>query len=263
MNKFLLAFLTLNILFYWDLLIKLRYIFNRKDIERWLDTLFHRICNLLFKLTSFLVNVHIHFERADGIELPNTFMLIANHQSIQDIPLLIWAFPDHDLRFCAKDSLFRGIPTVSIMLRLQKHGKINRHGGSAETMKTIERVALKSRDGYCPVIFPEGTRSKDGKIGTFHHGAVRKILNENSIPVVTVAIEGGWRVGDTAGLIRNMSNFDYHVKILEIFDEPKSKNEIQNLIEKASSDIKKQVYCWQKDDLDHPKIEKGHHIKPY
>ncbi len=263
MKKIVLALLTFSVFLYWDLLIRIKYIFSRKSIEPWVDRQFHRICNLLFSFTAMYTNVHIHFERPMELELPETFMLIANHQSIQDIPLLIWSFPDHDLRFSAKDSLFSWVPMVSIMLRIQQHGRINRRGSAAETMKTLERVAQKAGQGYCPVVFPEGTRSRDGHIGTFHLGAVRKMLSVNPLPVVTAAIEGGWRVGNIEGLVRNMSDFNYHVKLLEKFDAPTSKQEIQKIVEQAAESIKEQVYSWQKTDRENPKIEKGRHIKPY
>lgn len=263
MSKIILAILTLSVFVFWDFIIRIYYIFSRNSIEKWVDRLFHHICDLLFSFTAFFVNVHIHFEKPDELELPKTFMLVANHQSIQDIPLLIWSLPKHDLRFSAKDSLFRNVPMVSLMLRLQKHGKIDRHGNAADTMKTLERVALKSKDGYCPVIFPEGTRSRDGKLGEFHNGAVRKMLSANSIPVVTAAIEGGWRVGDVKGLVKNMSNFNYHVKILAVHDAPSSKKEIQEIISSAHEKIEEQVTIWQEEDRKSPKTSKGCHIKPY
>lgn len=262
MRKIILALLTLSVFIYWDLLIRLRCLFSRDSIEPWVDRQFHRICKLLFSFTAFFVNVHIHFEQPDNLVLPKTFMLICNHQSIQDIPLLIWSFPQHDLRFSAKESLFRWIPMVSIMLRIQKHGKINRKGSPAETMKTLERVALKSKQGYCPVVFPEGTRSKDGRVGTFHHGAVRKMLSANSIPVVSAAIEGGWRVGNVEGLVKNMADFNYHVKILKKFEAPETKKDIQAIINKAHSDITKQVELWQEKDRKNPKNTKGFHVRP-
>ena len=263
MNKIILGLLALNVLVFWDFLIRIRYIFSRKSIEKWLDRQFHRICDLLFTLTGFFVNVHIKFERPKDLELPETFMLIANHQSMQDIPLLIWSFPKHDLRFCAKDSLFRGVPTVSQMLRIQKHGRIDRHGNAAETMKTLQRVALKSKNGYCPVVFPEGTRSKDGNLGTFHHGAVRKMLSSNTLPIVILAIEGGWIVGDIKGLVKNMADFDYRVKVLDVYDAPASKKEIQDILDKSHEDIENQLKIWRTDNADSPKTSKGRHIKPY
>lgn len=263
MKKLILAIISLSVFIFWDIRIRLKYIFSRKNIEPWVDVLFHKISKLLFSFTSFFVNVHIHFVRPDEIQLPDTFMIIANHQSIQDIPLLIWSFPNHDLRFTAKSSLFKWIPMVSIMLRIQKHGKVNRKGGAAETMKTIERVARKAEDGYCPVIFPEGTRSKDGEIKTFHQGAVRKVLSVAPVPVVSVAIEGGWRVGDVKNLVKNMENFTYRVKILNVYDAPDSKQGIQNIIENSAEEIKKQITIWRSGDLNNQEIKKGRHVRPY
>ena len=262
MKKILLALITLFTFLFWDVVVRIRHLFNRRNIEPWIDLLFHRICNLLFSFTSALVNVHIHFEQNKEINLPKTFLIIANHQSIQDIPLLIWSFPKHDLRFSAKDSLFRGIPTVSLMLRLGGHGRIDRKGNISETMKTLTRVAEKSRNGYCPVIFPEGTRSKDGNLGVFHHGAVRKMLSTNSIPVISVAIEGGWRVGDVKGLLNNMSDFDFHVKVLHVYDAPASKNDVQKIIEDSQKRIAGQLEIWREEDRLNPKTKKGCHIRP-
>ncbi|MBI9109064.1 MAG: 1-acyl-sn-glycerol-3-phosphate acyltransferase [Spirochaetales bacterium] len=263
MNTIFLALLTLTIFVFWDILIRIKYIFSRKSIEKWVDIQFHRICNLLFSFTAFLVNVHIHFERPKELALPETFLLVANHQSIQDIPLLIWSFPNHELRFCAKDSLFRRVPMVSIMLRIQQHGRIDRHGNAADTLKTLERVALKSKNGYCPVVFPEGTRSRDGNLGPFHLGAVRKMLSTNTLPVVTAAIEGGWRVGDVKGLIENMKDFNYQVKILRVHEAPETKKEIRDILDKAYEDIEKQLSAWREEERKVPKTSKGHHYKPY
>lgn len=263
MNKIILSVLTLTIFIYWDFLIRIRYIISRSSIEKWVDSLFYRICSLLFNFTALLVNVHIHFEKTEDLKLPETFILISNHQSIQDIPLLIWSFPKHNLRFSAKGSLFKYIPMVSIMLRIQQHGKIDRRGNALDTLKTLERVGLKSKHGYCPIIFPEGTRAKDGNLRTFHSGAVKKMINVNSIPVVTVAIEGGWRVGDVKGLIKNMSDFNYHIKILDTYDAPKSKKEVQEIINSSHENIKKQVEIWREQDSKSPKTSKGCHRKPY
>ena len=67
-------------------------------------------------------------------KLPEQFIVIANHQSLLDIPVFMNFFSDKDVRFVAKDNLSRHIPLVSEMLRNQEHCMVPRKAKPMEAM---------------------------------------------------------------------------------------------------------------------------------
>jgi len=74
---------------------------------------FKRAAHQIFNLMGAYCRVRLEFENASGRELPERFLLVCNHQSLVDIPVLIDLFPRRMLRFVAKRELGRGFPFVS------------------------------------------------------------------------------------------------------------------------------------------------------
>ncbi len=178
--------------------------------------------------------------------LPDQFMIISNHQSLVDIPLYMNFLRDKDLRFVAKDELARHIPLVSEMLRSQEHCMIPRHGSPSVAMKTIsdfgKRVIQRNQ---IPVIFPEGTRSRDGNVGKFYSAGFRMLLESTHLPVVVCALDGGYQIGNLKKIAKNLSNGSYRVKILGIFPPPNDKVEQAELLDKAREMIQAQLVEWR------------------
>ncbi|WP_411822119.1 lysophospholipid acyltransferase family protein [Leptospira sp. 'Mane'] len=113
-----------------------------------------------------------------GIEkLPKNVPLVfvANHQSLYDIPPLIWFLRDWHPKFISKKELGKGIPSVSYNLR---------HGGSAlidrkdakQSLGEIKKCGeFINKNNYSVVIFPEGTRSKTGLPKTFSESGLKML----------------------------------------------------------------------------------------
>jgi 1-acyl-sn-glycerol-3-phosphate acyltransferase len=116
---------------------------------------------------------------ADG-----TYVFAANHQSIYDIPILFWAIP-RQLRIIAKASLGR-IPFLGWHLRLAGHLLVDRDKPGAGILKRMQRLVAEHAS---LIIFPEGTRSADGRIGRFK-GGVFLLAIENGLPIVPVTVDG-------------------------------------------------------------------------
>lgn len=126
----------------------------------------HRIS--VYVLNWFLVrNTHLLGTRYSFIgreKLPQNvpFIIVANHQSLYDIPAIIWFMRDWHPKFISKKELGKGIPSVSYNLK---------HGGSALIDRKDPKQALSeikkcgefiNKNNYSVTIFPEGTRSKTG-----------------------------------------------------------------------------------------------------
>jgi 1-acyl-sn-glycerol-3-phosphate acyltransferase len=183
--------------------------------------------------------VRLEFENLSGQELPERFLLVANHQSLMDIPVCIALFPKNRVRFVAKRELGNGIPFVSLILRSQGHALVQRKGKASQAMRALLRFARRcEREGTCPVIFPEGTRSLDGALGPFHTAGVRKILAETPLPLVVAVLDGGWRIARIKDLFLNLRGARFRVRVVSVTPLLSAKKEVLDALDRAYEDIR-------------------------
>jgi 1-acyl-sn-glycerol-3-phosphate acyltransferase len=155
-----------------------------------------------------------------------------------DIPICIELFPDNRLRFVAKKELGVGIPFVSLILRSQGHALVKRKGDAAHAMRSILRFSRRCKqEKTCPVIFPEGTRTRDGEVGAFHSAGIRKILDETPLPLVVAVLDGGWKVAKIKAVINNLQGARFRVRVLSVTPTLRTKKEVLAALEKAHDDI--------------------------
>lgn len=117
-------------------------------------------------------------------------ILVANHQGIADI-LLLLAYLPISFRFIIKKELFR-IPFFGWYLKKCRYIPINRLWGRA-AHQTLEDMVQVIKDGASILIFPEGTRSRDGTLGAFKRG-VADLYFKTGAPVLPIAISGSFGV---------------------------------------------------------------------
>ena len=178
--------------------------------------------------------------------LPEQFIIISNHQSLLDIPAYMNFFRDKELRFIAKDNLARHIPLVSEMLRSQEHCLIPRRASPVTAMKTIEDFAKRVLDrGQIPVLFPEGSRTRNGNVGKFYSAGFRKLAEATALPVVVCALDGVWEIGRLRTIMTNLKNGSYKVTIVKIYDAPKTKEAQNAILEEAPRLIQAQLDEWR------------------
>lgn len=212
-----------------------------------------RVIQIMFSLLRRLAGFRFQYETARVKELPSRFLVVANHQSLLDIPVVMDFFGScRKIRFVAKRELGRFIPLVSSVLQIQGHALISREGDVHQAMNSLSRFArFCSRRRLCPVIFPEGTRSKTGKVGTFHSAGVRRILAEGgNLPVVALAIDGGYKVRGLWGMLKNLYRGKYRVRIVGVYDTPNDKKDILGLVSRAREEISEVVEGWHRGGLD-------------
>ena len=202
------------------------------------ERLFKRAAHQVFILMGKYSKVTLELENPSGLELPERFLLLTNHQSLMDIPVFIEVLPGRMLRFVAKRELGTGIPFVSTILRRQGHALIKRDGDATQSMRTILRFARRCEaEGGCPVVFPEGTRSRDGFVGSFHTAGVRKVLAETPLPIVVAVIDGGWRIARVKALFKNLRGVKFRVRIVAVTGTLGAKREVLDAIASARERI--------------------------
>ncbi|MGL5544555.1 MAG: lysophospholipid acyltransferase family protein [Cetobacterium sp.] len=119
-------------------------------------------------------------KREDGI------VVVANHQSNLDIPVLVAAL-DLPLGFVAKKEM-ENWPFYSMWMKMSKCIFLDR-SNPREGIKSIKKAVHIVKEGYPTVIFPEGERTLTGEIGTFKKGSF-KLATETEGIILPVTIDG-------------------------------------------------------------------------
>lgn len=179
-------------------------------------------------------------------KLPEQFIAISNHQSLLDIPCFMRVFPNKTLRFVAKDALGNNVPLVSKMLKAQEHCVIPRKARPMDAMNYLSAFGSRVKErNQIPVIFPEGTRTRDGEVGKFYSAGFRKLTETCDLPIVTFAIDGGYNLRELPKLFNNLYRGCYRVKVMKIYDCPKTKEDSIAILEESRTLINDQVHQWR------------------
>ena len=126
--------------------------------------------------------------RVDGLErlTPGaTYVFVANHQSIYDIPVIFGSLP-YQLRIIAKESLGR-FPFLGWHLRRTGHMLVDRK--RPDRAGIFAGAGSLTARGLCLIVFPEGTRSRDGFVAPFKAGSLFPAV-QAGIPIVPVSVVG-------------------------------------------------------------------------
>ena len=129
--------------------------------------------------------------RVEGMDNlpPGGAVLVANHQSIVDIPMLLSAFP-RPVVFLAKRELGE-IPLFGKAMAAAGNLFVDRDD-PRDAVRMLREAGARLRGGRLVAVFPEGTRSGDGSIGEFRTGAFY-LAQKSGAPVVPVYLDGGYR----------------------------------------------------------------------
>ena len=126
-------------------------------------------------------------EGADLVDPERRYVVVSNHTSNFDIPVLFRAVPT-PIRFLAKKELYK-IPLVGPGMDAAGIVKVDR-GGAISTRQAINDAAKETyRRGYSLMVFAEGTRSRSGEMASFHKGAARLAI-DNGADLLPVVISG-------------------------------------------------------------------------
>jgi 1-acyl-sn-glycerol-3-phosphate acyltransferase len=120
----------------------------------------------------------------ERVPLKGPVILAANHQSFLDPPL-VGAGLRRDINYLARESLFR-FPVLGWVLRNWNSVPVDREGGGARGLKAILDRLL---EGGAIILFPEGTRTRDGKFQPARSGIGLTVIKSNA-PVVPVRVFG-------------------------------------------------------------------------
>ena len=151
----------------------------------------------------------IHVSGAENIHPNQVYVIVSNHQSFADIPVL--SHLKLDTKWLGKAELFR-LPVFGWMCRMAGDVPIQRFDRRKGAMAMLQ-CARYLRQQCSVVFFPEGTRSLDGQVLPFNEGPFQLAIREQ-VPILPLVVEGSG-----AALPRNSWIFgvtqDIHLRILE------------------------------------------------
>ena len=129
--------------------------------------------------------VSVEVTGLDRLPRDRTFIFVSNHQSIYDIPVIFATLP-YQLRIIAKESL-GSFPFLGWHLQRNGHLLVDRR--NPDRAGILRRWRALVGEGLSLIIFPEGTRSADGRVGRFKAGSFLLAV-EAQLPVVPLSIDG-------------------------------------------------------------------------
>ena len=150
----------------------------------------HRIARNWARSILWVSGVKVAVDGLENIQMHRSAVYMANHQSNFDIPVLLAHLPVQ-FRWLAKAELF-SIPIFGNAMRKTGYISIDRSNQDS-AFKSIDRAADIIRGGVSVLVFPEGTRSLDGRIRPFKKGGF-VLTVDAGVPIVPVVIHGTWHI---------------------------------------------------------------------
>lgn len=142
-----------------------------------------------------MFGTHLDVDRSPLVRPHTGYLIISNHQSLFDIALIGGLLFSNLPKYVAKVELSRWIPSVSLNLSRGGHALIDRKN-AAQALGEIRDLGKRVQErGRSAVIFPEGSRSRDGTLKPFKRAGARALLEAaDALPVVPVAMQGSWQL---------------------------------------------------------------------
>lgn len=151
----------------------------------------HQVARIWGKTLLLLSGVKVKLiGELNSIEPQKPYIFMANHQSAFDIFVLLAGLPV-PFRWLAKEELFK-IPIFGPSMRRAGYIPINR-ANPRDAIKSINKAAQRIREGISVVVFPEGTRSEDGRLLPFKNGGF-VIAIKSMARIVPTALIGTFEV---------------------------------------------------------------------
>jgi 1-acyl-sn-glycerol-3-phosphate acyltransferase len=142
------------------------------------------------RLVAWSIFSRIKVYGVENVSADQNYVYMANHSSLIDTPAL-FAYLPHQFRIMAKKELF-WVPFMGWHLWSAGNFSIDR-SDPRKTAKSLRRVIDGVRAGKSLAVFPEGTRTPDGRLQEFKHGAF-KIAVRAGVPIVPVSIRGTFKL---------------------------------------------------------------------
>lgn len=163
------------------------------------------ILNFFLVKILYVLGVKINFSNPYKVPINKPVIVVSNHQSMNDITLLIWYMRKYHLKFVSKKELGKGIPSISFNLKYGGSALIDRKDPKQAIAAIASLGKYIEKNDRGAVIFPEGTRSKNGVPKKFHSNGLKTLIeNAPSSYVLPVSINNSYKLLKYGGFPMNL-----------------------------------------------------------
>ena len=196
-----------------------------------------------------ICGTRLEVERSPRVRPRSPYVLIANHQSLFDIPIFGSILFSNFPKYVSKRELANWIPSISYNLRRGGNAVIDRKD-RAQALAEIRALGERLRAwNVAAVIYPEGTRSRNGELGPFKPGGTLELLEAApDVPVVPVAIDDAWKL-----LRHNLLPVPFGTRVRVRIGDPIPRTPGEDrfaLLARAREEIAGTLDAWRKTDGD-------------
>lgn len=151
--------------------------------------------NFFLLSSTYILGTRYSFKNIEIIPKDVPIIFVANHQSLYDIVTMIWHLRRYHAKFVSKKELGKGIPSVSYNLRHGGSVLIDRNDPKQAIAEILKLSSYIEKNNRSAVIFPEGTRSKDGNPRKFSENGLKMLCKKApSAYVVPITINNSWKM---------------------------------------------------------------------
>jgi 1-acyl-sn-glycerol-3-phosphate acyltransferase len=156
-------------------------------------------------------------------------LVLMNHQSLIDIPLVVRALRGNYPRIVTRARYARGKPLISHMVRLYQYPTVEPR---ATVRGDVLRLGESAAASPVPVvIYPEGTRTRTGEIGPFRRAGLQAVLSARSWEVWLLVADGTWRSARLADFLSRVGTIHARTCALGPFPSPPAGADVDAVID--------------------------------
>ncbi|WP_010662795.1 lysophospholipid acyltransferase family protein [Marinilabilia salmonicolor] len=153
------------------------------------------LLNIMLLRGLWIMGARVRYLGLENLPKDRPVIVVANHQSMYDIPAIGWIFRDYYPKFIAKIELSKNMFSISYNLKHGQSALIDRANGSQSVREILKLGKLIEKNNYAACIFPEGTRSKDGQLKPFMSAGIQTLLRgAPSAVIVPFVISGHHKI---------------------------------------------------------------------
>ncbi len=142
-----------------------------------------------------ICGTRLEVERSPAIRSRTGYLIVSNHQSLFDVPIFGGLLFSNYPKYVSKRELGRWLPSVSFNLQHGGNALIDRDDPEQAKQAIRDLGEAAQQRNVAVVIFPEGTRSRDGKLKRFRLGGALELMDAApDLEVVPATIDGSWEL---------------------------------------------------------------------
>ena len=179
------------------------------------------------------------FEPFPTIPFAPGVLVLMNHQSLLDILIVVRCVEGGYSRIVTRKRYARGVPLISRMIKLYEYPVVDPESGLKGQLKVLRSVA---RDPRVPiVVYPEGTRSRDGELLPFRRGAVDTLLRHRQWKVYLATADGTLPCGRLEDMLNGVDTVHCRVSVSGPFDTPSDPKDFSAWLEEMEGRMRKKL----------------------